>query len=79
LGENTPRIYVEATKFLEKKRTIQKMENHNIIRIFCSKENPYFLLYYVLNKLFIIEVARHYKFWFHFFHEKRKKHFIPLP
>jgi hypothetical protein len=79
LGENTPRISVEATKFLEKKGTIEKMENHNIIRIFCSKENPSFLPYYVPDKLFITEVARQYNLWLHFFHEKRKKQFIPLP
>jgi hypothetical protein len=79
LGENTPRISVEATKFLEKKGTIEKMENHSIIRIFCSKENPSFLPYYVPDKLFITEVARQYNLWLHFFHEKRKKQFIPLP
>jgi hypothetical protein len=53
LGENTPKIFVEATKFLEKKGTIEKMENHSIIRIFCSKENPSFIPYYVPDKLFI--------------------------
>jgi hypothetical protein len=79
LGENTPRISVEATKYLEKKGTIEKMENQIIIRIFFSKENPSFLPYYVPDKLFITEVARQYNFWFHFFHEKRKKRFMPLP
>jgi hypothetical protein len=79
LGGNTPTISVEATKFLEKKGTIEKMEHHNIIRIFCSKENPFFLLYYEPGKLFIKEVARQYNLWLHFFHEKRKKQFIPLP
>jgi hypothetical protein len=55
------------------------MENHSIIRIFFSKENPSFLPYYVPDKLFITEVARQYNLWLHFFHEKRKKQFIPLP
>jgi hypothetical protein len=32
-----------------------------------------------LKKLFFAEVARKYNFWLHFFHEKRKKKFIPLP
>jgi hypothetical protein len=73
LGERTLRIYVEVAKFLEKKGTIEKMENHSIIRIFCSKENPSFLPYYVPDKLFIIEVERKYNFWLYFFHEKRKK------
>jgi hypothetical protein len=77
MGEKTPRIYVQATKFLEKKGTIEKMENHNIIRIFCSKENPYFLPYYVPEKLFITEVVRQYNLWLHFFHEKRKNSLFP--
>jgi hypothetical protein len=55
------------------------MDDYNIIRIFCSHEKPLFLPYYVPDKLFIIEVARQYKFWFHVFYEKRKKQFIPLP
>jgi hypothetical protein len=37
LGKKSPRISVEATKFLEKRGTIEKTYNHNIIRIFCSK------------------------------------------
>jgi hypothetical protein len=36
------------------------MENHSVIRIFCSKENPSFLPYHVSDKLFITEVARKY-------------------
>jgi hypothetical protein len=57
-GENTPRISNQANKFLEKKRTIEKMENHSVIRILCSKENPSFLPYHVSEKLFIIDVER---------------------
>jgi hypothetical protein len=72
-GESTSRISFKASKFLEKKGTIEKMKNHSIIRIFCSKENPSFLPYYVPNKLFITEVARQYNFWLRFLHEKRKK------
>jgi hypothetical protein len=54
------------------------MENHSVIKIFYSKEDPSFLPYHVSEKLFIIEVARQYNFWLHFFHEKRKKQFISL-
>jgi hypothetical protein len=79
LGENTPRISDQANIFLEKKGMIEQMENHSVIRILCSKENPSFLPYHVSYKLFIIEVARQYNFWLHFFHKKRKKQFIPLP
>jgi hypothetical protein len=55
------------------------MENHSVIRIFCSKENPSFLPYHVFDKLFITEVERQYNLWLHFSHEKRKTQFIPLP
>jgi len=54
------------------------MEDYNIIRVLCSNEKPIFLPYYLSDKLFIIEIARQYKFWFHTFSEKRKKQFIPL-
>jgi len=58
---------------------MEKMDDYNIIRIFCSHEKPLFLPYCVPNKLFIIEVARQYKLWFHVFYEKMKTQFIPLP
>jgi len=29
--------------------------------------------------MFVTKFARKYNFWLHFFHEKRKKQFIPLP
>jgi hypothetical protein len=29
--------------------------------------------------MFFTEIARQYNYWLHFFHEKRKKLFIPLP
>jgi hypothetical protein len=78
-GDNTSRLSSEAVTFLNKRGTLEKMENHNVIRIFCSRENPSFLSYYVSDKLFITEVARQYGFWLHFFHEKRKRKFILLP
>jgi hypothetical protein len=46
---------------------------------FGSKENTSFLPYHVSNKMFIMEVAKHYNLWMHFFHEKWKNKFIPLP
>jgi hypothetical protein len=77
-GKNTPRIFGQANKFLEKKGTIEQMENHSVIRILCSKENPSFIPYHVSDKLFITEVERKYNFWLHSFHEKQKNKFIPL-
>ena len=78
-GENTTRLSLEAMAFLNKRGTLEKMENYNVIRIFGSRESPFSLPYYILEKIFIIEVARKYKFWLHFFNEKIKRQFIPLP
>ena len=78
-GENTSRLSREATIFLDKKGTVEKMDNYNIVRIYYSRERPLSLPYYILDRLFNIEVARQYRLWFHFFHEKRKSQFIPLP
>jgi hypothetical protein len=36
-------------------------------------------LYYVLDNIFVIEICKQYRFWAHFFHERRKNKFIPLP
>jgi hypothetical protein len=55
------------------------MENYSVIRIFGSKENPSFLPCHISHKLFITEIKRKYNYWLHFFHEKRKTKFIPLP
>jgi hypothetical protein len=46
-GEDTSRISLEASRFLDKKGILEKMDNYNIIRIFCSHENPIYLPYYV--------------------------------
>jgi hypothetical protein len=63
----------------KKNGTIENMDNYNIVRMYCSHEIPLFLPYYILEKLFSIEVARHYRFWLHLFHEKRKRKIIALP
>jgi hypothetical protein len=77
--KDTPRMSAQASKFLDKKWTLEQIENHNVIRISSSKENPSFLPSHISDKIFFTEVARRYNFWFHFFHEKRKNHSIPLP
>jgi hypothetical protein len=77
-GEDTFRLSFEAPTFLKGKGIFEKMEDYNIIKVFCSIEKPIFLPYYISDKLFIVEVARQYKLWFHTFHEKIKKQYIPL-
>jgi hypothetical protein len=52
-GKDTPRISTHASKFLDKKGTLEKMENYNVIRIFDAKENPSFLLCHISDKMFI--------------------------
>jgi hypothetical protein len=72
-GPKTSRLSPEASKFLDKKGIYEKMEHYSVVRIHFSHEKPFYLPYYVLDRIFVIEVARQYKFWVHFFHEKRKK------
>jgi hypothetical protein len=69
----------QASKFLDRKGTLEQMENYNLMRIFGSKENPSFLPCHISKKMFVAEITRQYNYWLHFFHEKRKKKFIPLP
>jgi hypothetical protein len=69
-GKDTPRIFDRENKLLDKKGTLEQMENHNVIGIFDSKENPSFLPCHVSDKMFIMEVERKYNLWLHFFHEK---------
>jgi hypothetical protein len=78
-GKDTPKIFDQENKFLDKKGMLEKMENHNVISIFGFKENPSFLPCHLSDKMFITEVARQYNLCLHFFHEKRKKQSIPLP
>ena len=78
-GKDFPRMSEQTTKFLNRKGTLEEMENYNVIRIFGSKENPSFLTCHIFDTMFVAEIARQYTYWLHFFHEKRKKQFIPLP
>jgi hypothetical protein len=68
-----------SNKFLDMKGTLEQKENYNVLMIFVSKENPAFLPCQITNKMFVIEIARKYNHWLHFFHDKRKKQFIPMP
>jgi hypothetical protein len=78
-GSNTSRLSLEATTFMDKKGSFEAMEHFSIIIVYCSRERPSYLPYYVSDKIFVVEVCRQYRFWACFFHEKRKKQFIPLP
>jgi hypothetical protein len=79
LREDAPRISDQATRFLDRKGALEKMDNYNVIRIFGSKEKPALLPCHITYIMFVTEIARQYNYWLHIFHEKRKKQFIPLP
>jgi hypothetical protein len=68
----------QTTKFLNKKGTLEQKENHSVLMVFGSKENPAFLPCHITDKMFVAEIARQYNHWLHFFHDKKKKQFIPL-
>jgi hypothetical protein len=78
-GKDFPRMSDQATKFLDRKGTLEKIENYNVIRIFVSKQNPSFLPCHIYDTMFLAEIVRQHTYWLHFFLEKRKRQFIPLP
>jgi hypothetical protein len=64
---------------LDKKGTIQHLDNYTVIRIFGSTEQPALLPCHITEIIFIAEVTRQYNYWFHLFQRKKKKQFIPMP
>ena len=70
---------VHATKFLDRKGTLEQKENYIVLMVFGSKDNPTFLPCHITDKMFVTEITRQYNYWLHFFHDKRKKQFISLP
>jgi hypothetical protein len=78
-GENTSRLSLEATSFLNQRGEVEYGEDYNIIRIYCSCVAPICLPFYVSDKMFIIEVCRQYRFWENFFAQRKKKQCIQLP
>ena len=63
----------QATKFLNRKGTLEQEENHSVLMVFGSKENLVFLPCHITDKMFAVEIARKYNHWLHFLHDKRKK------
>jgi hypothetical protein len=78
-GSSTPRLSKEATTFLVGKGVFEVQDEFNYIRLYGFQGKPFLLPYYVYDKLFMVEVCKHYRSWAHFFNEKQKKKFIPLP
>jgi hypothetical protein len=78
-GPNTSRLSLEVASFLTEKGIFETMEDFSVLRLFGFQGKPFFLPFYVSDRHFVIEVCRQYKYWAHFFNEKRKKQFIPFP
>jgi hypothetical protein len=52
-GEDTSRISLEASYFLNGKGILEKMDDYNIIKVFGSHKKRMFLPYYVSQKLLL--------------------------
>jgi hypothetical protein len=78
-GPSESRSSLEATSFLDKRVSFEAMELFSIINLYCSHKRPSYLSYYVSYKIFVVEVCKQYRFWAHFFNEKRKRQFTPFP
>jgi hypothetical protein len=52
-GQDTPIISAQSSKFMDRKGTLEQMENYNVIKIFSFKENPSFLPCHILEKMFV--------------------------
>jgi len=71
-------LSLEAASSLSKKGVFETMEDFIFIRLYGFKGKPSLLPFFVSNRLFIVEVCKQYKYWVHFFNEKRKNKFIML-
>jgi hypothetical protein len=72
-GPGTSRLSLKDTSFLVGKGSFEVKEIFSVIRLYCSTEKPSYMTYYVYDKIFIIDICKQYKFWTHFFNDKRKK------
>jgi hypothetical protein len=61
-GKNDPWMSDQASKLLDRKGTLEQMENYKFIRIFYSKENPSFLPCHISDKFFVTERERQYNY-----------------
>ena len=73
LGEDAPRISKHATSFLDRKGTLEHLDNYTMIRIFGSMEELALLPCHIIDRMFVAELAQQYNYWLHLFQEKTKK------
>jgi hypothetical protein len=60
LGKDALWMSSQATKFLNRKGTLEQKENHSVLMVFGSKENPSFHPCYIMDKMFVAEIERQY-------------------
>jgi hypothetical protein len=77
-GTIASRLSLDVASFLAEKGFFETLEEFSLLRLFKFQGKPLLLPFHVFVQLFIIEVCRQYKYWAHFFNEKRKKQYIPL-
>jgi hypothetical protein len=53
-------MFGQATKFLDRKGTLEQKENYSVLTVFGSKENPSFLPCHFTDTMFDTEIARQY-------------------
>jgi hypothetical protein len=71
------RLLLETASFLSEKGVFEELEKISFLRLYGFQGKPFLLPFYISDRIFIIEVCRQYKYWTHFFNEKRKNQFIP--
>jgi hypothetical protein len=57
-GNGTSRLTLGMVTFLDKRGSFEAMESYSVIIIYYSQEAPIYLPFYVLDKIFVIEVCR---------------------
>jgi hypothetical protein len=57
LGEDAPRISEQETRFLDRKGTLEHLDNYIVIKKFGSTEKHALLPCHITEKMFVAEVA----------------------
>jgi hypothetical protein len=78
-GNDTSRLSLDVTTFLDKRGSFESNQHYSIIKFYCSRESPIYILFYVSDRIFVIEFCRQYRFWTNLFYERKKKQSISLP
>jgi hypothetical protein len=65
LGEDAPCISKQATNFLDRKGTLEHLDNYIVIRIFGSTKKTPLLPCHIMDIMFVVEVAWKYNYSLH--------------